>query len=475
MDPQQRLFLEVAWEALENAGINPKSLSGSLTAVFIGDMTHDYSDLLTQFLPQEELNLFIGTGNSINSLAAHLSYFLDLQGPCLAIDTACSSSLVALHQARNSLLSHESHLCIVGGVNLILNPGITIFECRAHMLSPDGYCKTFDAKANGYARGEGCGVVILKRLSDALRDKDRILSVIRASSTNQDGASSGLTVPNGEAQEALIRTSLKQANLEPHQIDYIEAHGTGTSLGDPIEFGALTSIFSGRNGRPLLLGSVKTNIGHLEGAAGIAGVIKLILSIQHEAIPPHLHLEQVNPLINLEAIPAKVPLTLTPWLKNSHPRMAGISSFGFSGINAHAILEEAPSIEEIKNLIDRPLHLFTLSAKNEEALDDLVQHYAQYLLSNPQAEFPDIAYTVNTGRAHFETRLASWLNPIQTFSQNCKMVNTRSRRCLQLSLKSPLYFLARLHRQKSFMRLKPSLKKHLIKQLNSLLLLMNMP
>ena len=403
MDPQQRLLLEVAWEALEQACIDPLSLKGSLTGTFMGLSSHDYFDLINSLQAVENINAYFGTGNAASVLAGRLSYSLGFQGPSVTIDTACSSSLVALNIACKSLLNGECNLALAGGINIILNPSVTIYGCKAHMLAKDGYCKSFDISADGFARGEGCGIVVLKRYSEAIRDQDSILGVIRATAVNQDGASSGLTVPNKEAQVELIRNALTHAALESNAIDYIEAHGTGTSLGDPIEVGALSSIFSGRIDHPLWIGTVKTNIGHLEAAAGIAGVIKTILALIHEAIPPHLHFNQLNPHISLESIPAKIPLTLTPWPRSNRPRIAGISSFGFSGTNAHAIIEEPPIVEQKKNIIDRPYHLLTISAKTQEALDQLINLYSKHL---PEDDLANIAFTANTGRAHFPYRLA---------------------------------------------------------------------
>ncbi len=402
MDPQQRWLLEVAWEALEQACINPTSLKGSLTGVFIGSSSHDYFDLIGSLESLESINAYIGTGNASSVLAGRLSYFLGLQGPCFAVDTACSSSLVALNSACKCLQNNECKLALAGGVNLILSPSGTIYTCKAHMLAKDGYCKTFDAEANGYVRSEGCGIVVLKRLSDAIQDQDPIFGVIRATTVNQDGASSGLTIPNGEAQTALLHQALEHAKLEPIDIDYIEAHGTGTSLGDPIEVGALSTIFSGRKDLPLWIGAVKTNIGHLEAAAGIAGLIKTVLALDYEAIPPHLHFKHLNPHISLDSIPAQIPLTLTPWQRSSRPRIAGVSSFGFSGTNAHAIIEEPPLIEYQKNAVDRPWHLLTISAKTQLALDQLVELYIKQL---PEEDLADIAFTANTGRAHFQHRV----------------------------------------------------------------------
>ncbi len=418
MDPQQRLLLEVAWEALERACINPLSLKGSLSGVFMGLSAHDYYDLIDSLQAAESINAYLGTGNAASVLAGRLSYYLGLQGPSMTIDTACSSSLVALNSACRSLQNGECNLALAGGVNIILNPASTIFTCKAHMVSKDGYCKTFDAAADGYSRGEGCGVIVLKRLSDALQDRDPILGIIRATAVNQDGSSSGLTVPNKEAQVNLVRDALARAELEPHAIDYIEAHGTGTSLGDPIEVGALSNVFSGRKDHPLLIGTVKTNIGHLEAAAGIAGVIKTVLALNHEAIPPHLHFQKLNPHISIDAIPAEIPLTLISWPRSDRTRIAGISSFGFSGTNAHTIIEEPPLIEHQKNEIDRPWHLLTLSAKTEAALNQLVDLYKTEL---PNEEVADIAFTANTGRAQFLHRITvitktkeELLNQLQT-------------------------------------------------------------
>ncbi len=402
MDPQQRLLLEVAWEALENSCIDPLTLNGSATGVFIGTCSHDYSDLLGSLGSVDIINAYLGTGNSASLLSGRLSFFLGLQGPSMTIDSACSSSLVTIHSACKSLQNGECQLALAGGVNLLLNPGDTIYACKAHMLAKDGYCKTFDAEADGFVRGEGCGLIVLKRFSDAIKDQDPILGMIRAIAVNQDGSTSGLTVPNGEAQTALIRHTLEQSKLAPDAIDYIEAHGTGTSLGDPIEVGALNNVFSGRKDHPLWLGTVKSNIGHLEGAAGVAGVIKTVLALNHEAIPRHLHFNHLNPRISLDSIPAKIPLTLTPWRRSSRPRIAGISSFGFSGTNAHAIIEEPPVREYKKNAQDRSWHLLTLSAKTQVALDQLVEFYAKQL---PEEDLADIAFTANTGRAHFPHRI----------------------------------------------------------------------
>ncbi|MFI4962844.1 MAG: beta-ketoacyl synthase N-terminal-like domain-containing protein, partial [Legionellales bacterium] len=343
MDPQQRMLLEVSWEALEDAGIKPTSLLGSDTGVFIGAMASEFKELLLRS-GNDVADAYFATGNDTSVLAGRIAYTLGLQGPTLTINTACSSSLVALHEACQNLRHGECKLAIAGGVNALLSADEYEALTKAQMLAHDGYCKTFDANADGYVRGEGCGLIVLKRLSDAKQDGDRILAIIRGSAVNQDGASSGLTVPNGIAQERLLQRALANADLQPSDIDFIETHGTGTSLGDPMEVNALNRVFAGsrKDQKYLYLGALKTNIGHLEAAAGIASVIKTILALQHETIPKNLHFSALNPQIDLTPIPAQLPLQPIAWKKTGKTRYAGISSFGFSGTNAHVILEEAP-------------------------------------------------------------------------------------------------------------------------------------
>ena len=315
VDPQHRLLLEVSWEALEDAGIVAGDIAQTKAGVYVGVIGSDYALLQSRDLAG--LDVFSGTGSSHAILANRLSYVLNLNGPSITLDTACSSSLVTVHLACQSLRRREIDLALAGGVNLILSPEMTVTLTKAYMMSPDGRCNTFDASANGYVRGEGCGVVVLKRLSDAVADHDRILALIRGSAVNHDGRSNGLSAPNGPAQEAVIRTALREAGLEPRHIAYIEAHGTGTRLGDPIEIEALRSVFApGRPaGQPLVVGSVKTNIGHLESAAGIAGLAKIILAFQHGQIPPHLHLRSVNPLLRLRRRRSRFPRSSAPGRK----------------------------------------------------------------------------------------------------------------------------------------------------------------
>ncbi len=407
MDPQQRLLLEVSWEALEQAGQLPSNLSGSQTGVFVGICSNDYSQLLLS-QGKDAINAYMGTGSAHSVASGRLSYVLGLQGPSISVDTACSSSLVAVHLACQSLRNEECRMALAGGVNLILAPEVTINFSKAGMLSPDGHCKTFDATANGYVRGEGCGVVVLKRLSDAIADGDNILALIRGSATNQDGRSGGLTVPNGSAQQSVIQQALANAGVEPAQVQYIEAHGTGTALGDPIEARALSAVFAADRSidQPLWLGSVKTNIGHLEGAAGIAGLIKVVLSLQHQTIPPHLHFQSFNPHIHWGSLPVQIPTALTPW-SSEQPRIAGISSFGFSGTNAHIVLEAAPVPPFSADVVTQMPQLLVLSAKTATALETAKTHLIQHLQRYPGLNLADIAYTLQEGRQEFSHRWMS--------------------------------------------------------------------
>lgn len=403
MDPQQRLLLEVSWEALENAFIPPDALAGTRTGVFVGISSYDYSRL--QFDDPERIDAYAGTGNAHSIAANRLSYALDLRGPSMAVDTACSSSLVAVHLACQSLRSGESDVALAGGVNLILTPELTITFSQARMLAPDGHCKTFDANADGYVRGEGCGVVVLKRLSDAMRDGDNILALIRGSAVNQDGRSNGLTAPNGLAQQDVIRYALADAGVAPQQIGYVEAHGTGTPLGDPIEISALRAVLDdGTSNNRVLVGSVKTNIGHLESAAGIAGLIKSVLALQNESIPPHLNLKAVNPHLSLEDSRIEIGTYLRPWKRRDQPRFAGVSSFGFGGTNAHIIISDAPQVVMEQAETERPHHVLSLSAKTEHALNEMVELTLNDL--NNKDSLADVCFSVNTGRSQFEHRLA---------------------------------------------------------------------
>lgn len=408
LDPQQRLLLEVTWEALENAGLVKNEPAASQTGVFVGVTTNDYARLLTSDGNLDQIDAYYLTGNPLNAIAGRLSYTLGLQGPCMAIDTACSSSLVAVHIACQSLRNGECTHALAGGVNLILSPENNVALSKAKMLSADGRCKSFDASADGIVRGEGCGMIVLKRLSDAIADGDQILALIRGSAVNQDGASSGFTVPNKAAQEVLLRQALSRARVEPSEVDYIEAHGTGTPLGDPIEIRALAAVFGeGRSPQnPLKVGSVKTNIGHLESAAGIASLIKVVLSLQNQQIPPQLHLQQLNSYVNWDELPISVTTSPTAWATGDKRRIAGVSAFGASGTNAHVVLEAAPQPEpKTEATTQRPLHLLTLSAQTNQALKQLATRYETHLAANPIA-VGDICFSANTGRGDFKHRLA---------------------------------------------------------------------
>jgi acyl transferase domain-containing protein/acyl-CoA synthetase (AMP-forming)/AMP-acid ligase II/acyl carrier protein len=406
MDPQQRLLLEVAWEALEDAGQAPQRLGATNTGVFVGISSNDYGRI--QLGHHTLIDAYTGTGNALSIAANRLSYLLDLKGPSMAIDTACSSSLVAVHLACKSLGAGECDLALVGGVNLILSPELTITFSRARMMAGDGRCKTFDADADGYVRSEGCGVIILKRLSDALENKDHIVALIKGSAVNQDGRSNGLTAPNELSQQEVIRKALEKAGAAPGQISYVETHGTGTPLGDPIEFEALKTVYmQGRvPAQPCALGSVKTNIGHLEAAAGIASLMKVALALQNEEIPPHLHLKKLNPYISLAETAFTIPTARQAWPKGAVPRLAGVSSFGFGGTNAHVILGEAPSLEREACEAERPLHVLTVSAQSESALRALAGRYAAHLAASPAMSVADVCFTANAGRVHFKHRVA---------------------------------------------------------------------
>jgi acyl transferase domain-containing protein/acyl carrier protein len=405
MDPQQRLLLEVGWESLEHAGLVPKSLSGTSTGVFVGISSNDYARLHAE--AGTDVNAYAGTGNALSIAANRLSYMLDLRGPSWTVDTACSSSLVAVHQACQSLRNRECSLALAGGVNLILSPQITVAFSQAQMMAADGHCKTFDAAADGYVRSEGCGLVVLKRLADAQRDGDSILAVIRGSAVNHDGGSNGLTAPSGPAQQEVIHQALAAADLSPTQVSYIEAHGTGTLLGDPIEVQALGAVLAPDRSpeHPLLVGSVKANIGHLEAAAGIAGLIKTVLALQHQLIPSQLHFNTPNPHIAWQGLSLRVPTDNYIWPHNGAPRIAGVSSFGFGGTNAHVIVEQAPAEVTTEQSLPLPQLLF-LSAKTPDALRALAQRYGDELGTLPEEHLAPLCAASRTQRTHFSERLA---------------------------------------------------------------------
>jgi acyl transferase domain-containing protein/acyl-CoA synthetase (AMP-forming)/AMP-acid ligase II/acyl carrier protein len=421
MDPQQRLLLETTWEAFEHAGIAPSSAAGSRAGVFIGISSNDYSRL--QIKAGVGTDAWSGTGNAVSIAANRLSYALDLRGPSVAVDTACSSSLVAVHLACQSLRLGESEVAIAGGVNLVLSPEWSAIFTDAQMLAPDGRCKTFDASADGYVRGEGCGVVLLKPLAAAREDGDRVLAVIRGSAVNQDGRSHGLTAPNGPSQQDVVRRAVAQARLRPEQVSYVEAHGTGTALGDPIELEALTAALGSARtaAAPLRVGSVKTNIGHLEAAAGIAGLLKVVLAMQHRVIPPHLHFRTPNPYFGWKDAGIEIPVAPTPWGSPDTSVYAGISAFGFGGTNAHVVLEGPPAPSGAERALTREdgsdaggRGLLLLSARTVPALRAQAERYAAAIAADTPSEgasgggaaWPDVCATAARGRTHFDVRAA---------------------------------------------------------------------
>ncbi len=437
LDPQQRLMLETSWRALEDAGIPASRLRGSRTGVYAGISNNEYRTLILDASDTSEAgpSLHSVTGTSFNTAIGRVSYALGLEGPAIALDTACSSSLVAIHQAVSGLQRSEADLALAGGVHTILSGRLLELRANAGMLSPDGRCATFDAAANGYVRGEGCGIVVLKRLEDARDDGDRIWAILRGAAINQDGASPGLTVPSGPAQERVIAAALEDAGLEPTDVDYVEAHGTGTRVGDPIEARATGAAYGrGRApGRSLLIGSVKTNFGHLESAAGVAGVIKVVLSMRQGLIPRHLHFREPSPEIAWERLPLEVTAQATPWPDRAPtPPRAGVSGFGWSGTNAHLILEGVGGLARPSrryrppagsalaipvarlrpgaagvSCAPRATRLLPLSGRTEAAVRRQAQRHAERVdEQSPVEGLADLAWTAATGRTHFGCRKA---------------------------------------------------------------------
>jgi acyl transferase domain-containing protein/NADPH:quinone reductase-like Zn-dependent oxidoreductase/acyl carrier protein len=405
LDPQHRLALEVAVEALEHAGQRIDRLAGSRTGIFLGMTTQEYYQHLLRMLPPAALSAYVVTGNVMNAAAGRIAYVLGANGPSIVVDTACSSSLTAIHLACQSLRAGDCGMALAGGVNLALAPQTSVMFSKWGMMAADGRCKAFDAAADGFVRSDGCGILVLKPLAAAIDAGDRVLAVIEGSAINQDGRSSGLTVPNGVAQEALIRQALASAGLSPADIDYVEAHGTGTRLGDPIEIDALSAVFTPGRGadRKLRIGSVKTNIGHAESASGVAGVIKCVLALEREEIPPQVHFRQPTPEIEWDQVAIEVVDRLLPWPKEERRRRAGVSSFGFSGANAHLILGEAPAPPP-PPLDRRQPQLLTLSARDPQALKALARRYSAALLQPDAPPLADFCFSANTGRAAYHHR-----------------------------------------------------------------------
>ena len=410
LDPQQRLVMEVCWETLEHAGIAPTSLKGGKTGVFVGQYWDDYSSQRIYCTDNRDIDRYAQLSALRGLTAGRICHILDSHGPAIQLDTACSSSSLAVHLACQSLRSGESDVALAGGVSLILAPEHLIGICQMAALSPDGRCKTFDARADGFGQGEGCGMIALKRLADAQADGDNVLAVVQGSAANHDGQARTVTTPSGPAQRAMLRDALKDAGIEPHQVDFIETHGTGTPLGDPIEVSAIGRVFCEGRENALYLGAVKANVGHLDSAAGIAGLIKVVLSLQHKTIPLHRNFSEPNRHIPWDDWPIKIPLENTAW--EGKERFAGISAFGMSGTNVHIIVGETPEPSmpnEEQRSTSGTKQLFTVSARTEGALSDLAKRYADMLGAEGSLEEVNVAslcYSAATGRSHFSYRAA---------------------------------------------------------------------
>ncbi|MEC9466694.1 MAG: type I polyketide synthase, partial [Myxococcota bacterium] len=410
IDPQERLLLETTWELFERIGIVPATLAGSRTGVYLGISSNDY--LFLDGMNEADVDAYSILGTAHSAVAGRLSYWLGLEGPNLPVDTACSSSLVSLHLACQALRHGDCDMAITGGVNLLLSSYGFVYFSRLKALSPTGRCHTFSKDADGYVRAEGCGLLLLKRLSDAQRDGDEILGLIRGSAVNQDGQSNGFTAPNGPAQQAVIRRALEVAKLDPQTIDYVECHGTGTALGDPIEVQALAAVYGKDRAaqKPVALGSIKSNIGHAESAAGVAGVIKTILALRHRMIPKTLHAEDLNPHIPWSELPVRVTSAASDWFAQDTPRRAAVSAFGFSGTNAHVILEEAPTqdapAEAEPDVVQARALL--LSGQTPQALAAQAERLAAWIRALPDASWSHILQSAAHTRTHFETRAVIW-------------------------------------------------------------------
>jgi acyl transferase domain-containing protein/NADPH:quinone reductase-like Zn-dependent oxidoreductase len=410
MDPQQRLLLEVVWEALEDGGQPPDRLAGTNAGVFVGISTREYTDVQLLPLHPQRIDGHVNAGTAFSIAANRVSYLLDLRGPSFAVDTACSSSLTAVHLAARSLAAGECDVAIAGGVGVLLAPEVTVGFCKASMLSPTGRCRAFDAAADGYVRAEGAGAVVLKSLERALADGDPIQAVILGSAINQDGRTTGLSLPSATAQQAMLADALRDAGVAAADIGYVEAHGTGTPAGDPIEAEAIgTVLAAGRSpAEPCLIGSAKTNLGHLEAAAGMAGLIKAVLALQHRQVPPSLHFNEPNPDIDFEALRLRVPTALEPWPPARRRALAGVNSFGFGGANAHVVLAEPPAPEPAagRDADGRDVHVVPLSARSPEALVELARRHLRQLDDDPPPSLHDLAHTAALRRSHHTDRLA---------------------------------------------------------------------
>jgi len=407
LDPQQRHVLEVTWEAFEDAGLKPSNYVHSKTGVFIGGFTLDYK--IMQFADTQEVATHTAVGSMMTMLSNRISYVYDFRGPSMSIDTACSSSLVSMHEACMSLKNQECDMALAGGVEIICTPEYYVAESKGGFLSKDGRCKTFDASANGYVRSEGCGIVLLKRLEDAIADGDNIYAVVRGSLVNQDGHTNGITVPNGEAQESLLREAYERAGINPHDVKYVEVHGTGTEVGDPIEVNAVGSVFGkGRSGDLCTISSVKANIGHMEAASGMASVIKAVCILKNKQIVPQIGFHNLNPKLQLEEMNLRIPKDIEQFPETNGPAIIGVNSFGFGGTNAHVILEEYPDTDNKENgkaSYEENGQILTISAKSENARKNLAESYIDYL-SNTDEKVENICYNANTKREKLKYGLA---------------------------------------------------------------------
>jgi len=407
MDPRQRLLLELGWEALEDAGIAPSAARGTATGVYVGMMAEEGSSRLSD---PRDIDTHSVSGSGMAVAAGRLAFALGLQGPTFGIDAACASSLVAIHLASQSLRTGESDLALAGGVNLMLSPLPTVAQSASRMLSVAGHCRSFDADADGFVRSEGAGLLVLRRLSDAIARGDRILALIRGSAVNHGGRTSALTVPNGTALGRAMSDALRMGGVSADTVDYVEAHGTGTPLGDPIELEAVARTYAGSPRSPVGVGSVKTNIGHTEAAAGVASMLKAALALSREHIPAHLHLRRPNPNVRWDSLRLRVVTKAQPWPRTSTPRRAGVTAFGFNGTNAHLVLEESPDLSTPSTAPPGPW-LLLLSARTPEALRVLADRYAT-LLAHEAPPLGDLAWSAAAGRSALDTRLALVLSSV---------------------------------------------------------------